>query len=153
MVNHKTSLDGADDDSPLVQWIRLAGEVITPSAQLRPQVLEAVQEQFRRQQRSHLLFSALLFAVISSGLIGMGQAAQRGRPLPFVSGTELQQRAVARAQQSSQSLDWALMEVIRDQRAVVLADWQTGGWWSDAQQASRSGKHGPDAASPARWQR
>lgn len=110
-----------DDFSQLTQWLRIAGDVIAVNPQLRPQILESLRLQLLAQKRQHLLFNLLLLAVVGGSLLGLRSTVDRFESPPFVTAAQLQQRALQHADQTSQSLDWSLLEVFAQQRELALS--------------------------------
>ncbi|WDQ18169.1 hypothetical protein [Rhodopirellula sp. P2] len=97
--------------------IRDAGRYVRPSSELRPRVLESVRQQNDARQKTGGVLGMLglgMAAMLS--FVWVGQSIQSIPPLPRMSSDEVEQKAMLRSSLTNQSLDWALMEVMDDQR-------------------------------------
>ncbi|KLU03363.1 putative transmembrane protein [Rhodopirellula islandica] len=119
LSNHGYELDNwqLQNGESIEDLIRDAGRYVRPSSELRPRVLESVrqQKQTRKQTGGALGMIGLGMAAMLS-FVWVGQSMQSIPPLPRMSSEEVEQKAVLRSSLTNQSLDWALMEVMDDQR-------------------------------------
>lgn len=114
----ENSLESASQDEPDIEaMILAAGDYVQPTRDLRPRVLDALEEQETDQQVQRNLQRVLLVAGLLMVLAVPATRLLSGLPFPRSPSTaEIEQRVELRSQQPTTNFNWLFVDLFTEMR-------------------------------------